>query len=72
MPYDVMERRIKELPTIAQEEIYHYVNYIYSIYTEEPKIVKDTSFIDDMVGILSHEEAEELLRHCHLNFKETV
>lgn len=33
---------------------------------------KDTSFIDDMCGILSHEEAEELRSHCHLHFKEIL
>ena len=35
-------------------------------------IAEDTSFIDDMCGILSHEEAEELRQSCHLKFKEVI
>lgn len=30
----------------------------------------DFSFVDNMVGILSHEEVENMRNHCHLNFRE--
>ncbi|MBR4630321.1 MAG: hypothetical protein IKO57_07770 [Treponema sp.] len=30
----------------------------------------DFSFVDNMVGILSHEEVDEMRKHCHLNFRE--
>ena len=30
----------------------------------------DFSFVDNMVGILSHEEVEDMRNQCHLNFRE--
>ena len=30
----------------------------------------DFSFVDNMVGILSHEEIEDIKANCHLNFRE--
>ncbi|MBR6061190.1 MAG: hypothetical protein IKP67_03875 [Spirochaetales bacterium] len=31
---------------------------------------QDTEFIDNMIGILSHGEVEEMRENCHLKFKE--
>ena len=31
----------------------------------------DFSFVDNMFGILSDEEADEMRKHCHLNFRES-
>lgn len=72
MPFEVLERKIESLPQNARVEIYHYVDYICSIYMKDKKSKKDTSFIDDMFGMMSHDEAEEMREHCHLHFKETV
>ncbi|MBQ6567832.1 MAG: hypothetical protein IJR93_04170 [Treponema sp.] len=37
---------------------------------KEAKEDIDFSFVDNMVGLLSHEEVEEMKEHCHLNFRE--
>ncbi len=37
MPYAVLEKQIRELPEAAQLEVAHYVNYLYSLYTEKSK-----------------------------------
>ena len=37
---------------------------------KETKEDIDFSFVDNMVGLLSHEEVEEMKEHCHLNFRE--
>lgn len=37
MPYEVLEKQIKALPETAQQEVAHYVGYLFSIYNEKPK-----------------------------------
>jgi len=72
MPYDVLERKIKALPATAFDEVSHYVDYIYSIYVADKKSEQEKKLeaLDGIFGILSDEEAEEMKKHCHLNFRE--
>ncbi len=37
MPYEVLEKQIRALPEAAQQEVAHYVAYLFSIYMEKPK-----------------------------------
>ena len=70
MPYEIAAEKIRVLPEKAVEEVMHYIDYITMIYVNKPKAEKDTSFIDNMQGILSHEDVEEIRRTSHLKFKE--
>ena len=72
MPYDVLEKKIKALPSTAFDEVSHYVDYIYSIYVGDKKNEQERKLeaLDGIFGILSDEEAAEIRNHCHLNFRE--
>ncbi len=35
MPYEVLERQIRALPETAQQEVAHYVGYLFSIYNKK-------------------------------------
>lgn len=71
MSYEMIAERLREVPDSALVEIWHYIEFIcskYAVPTDPCK--KDTSFIDAMGGLLSHDEAEELRQNRHLKFQE--
>ena len=71
MSYEMIAERLRDVPETALVEIWHYIEFIcskYSVPTDSCK--KDTSFIDAMGGLLSHDEAEELKQNRHLKFQE--
>ena len=72
MPYEVLERKIKSLPESYIPAILGFIELLKQ-HDEAERInsqPKDTSFIDNMVGIFSHDEIEEMRQSCHLKFKE--
>ena len=70
MPYEIVAEKVKALPARAVEEVMHYVDCITTVYVSSPKEKKDTSFIDDMQGILSHEDVGAIRSTCHMRFNE--
>ena len=72
MPYEVLETKIKSLPESYIPAILGFIELLrqHDEMEKRENQIKDTSFIDNMVGILSHEEVEEMRHNCHLKFKE--
>ncbi len=70
MSYDVLEKQIRALPEEALEEVSAYLDRIGSIY--QAKQTVDFSFVDNIFGTLSDEEANELRSCCGLKFRENA
>lgn len=70
MSYDVLEKQIRALPEEALEEVSAYLDKIGSIY--QAKQAVDFSFVDNIFGTLSDEEADELRSCCGLKFRENA
>lgn len=70
MSYDVLEKQIRALPEEALEEVSAYLDKIGSIY--QAKQAVDFSFVDNIFGTLSNEEADELRSCCGLKFRENA
>ena len=66
MSYDVLEKQIRALPEEALEEVSAYLDKIKSIYQTNQTV--DFSFVDNIFGTLSDEEADELRSCCGLKF----
>ena len=67
MAYEVLEKQIRALPEAALEEVSVYLEKIDSIYKRKKPV--DFSFVDNIFGTLSDEEADEMRSCCGLNFK---
>ena len=70
MSYDVLEKQIRALPEEALEEVSAYLDKIKSIYQTNQTV--DFSFVDNIFGTLSDEEADELRSCCGLKFRENA
>lgn len=70
MPYELIAEKVRALPARAVEEVMHYIDYIATLYAGNPKEEKDTSFIDAMQGILSHEDVESIRETSRLRFRD--
>ena len=70
MSYDVLEKQIRALPEEALEEVSAYLDKIRSIYQTNQTV--DFSFVDNIFGTLSDEEADELRSCCGLKFRENA
>lgn len=68
MPYETVEKQIKELPEEALEEVSVYIEKISGIYKLKKSV--DFSFVDNIFGSLSDKEAEYLSANCGLKFRE--
>lgn len=68
MSYETVEKQIKELPEEALEEVSVYIEKISGIYKLKKSV--DFSFVDNIFGSLSDEEAEYLRATCGLKFRE--
>lgn len=66
MSYDVLEKQIRFLPKEALLEFSVYLDKIGSIYQAKQDF--DFSFVDNIFGTLSDEEADELRSCCGLKF----
>ncbi len=66
MSYEVLEKQIRGLPEEALEEVSAYLEKIGNIY--QSKQIVDFSFVDNIFGTLSDEEADELRSCCRLKF----
>ena len=69
MSYEVLERRIKNLPESALEDVSDYIEKMDSIYRSKKKF--DFSFVDKIFGTISDSEAEKLRSCCGLKFRES-
>ncbi len=70
MSYEVLERQIRSLPEDALEEVSAYLDKICAIY--EARKGMDFSFVDNVFGILSDEQADTLRSCCGLGFRDNV
>ena len=67
MPYAVVQA-YESLTATEQNEVMDFIAFLVS--KREKNVVKDTSFIDDMQGIFSHEECEDARASLGMKFKE--
>ena len=74
MPYKILENAYAALDETEQKEVVDFVLYLISRKQKKHETNKDVdfSFVENMFGTLSDSEAEEMERHCHLHFKESV
>lgn len=74
MPYKILENAYAALDETEQKEVVDFVLYLISRKQKKQETNKDIdfSFVENMFGTLSDSEAEEMKRHCHLHFKESV
>lgn len=74
MPYAILENAYSTLTEIEQKEVVDFVMYLISKRQkkEETPQSPDFSFVDNMFGSLSDEEADELRKSTHLHFKENL
>ena len=74
MSYEQVAERIKTLPENYLTSIMGFIDLLQSHdeveQEKESEKSIDFSFVDDMFGIISDEEADEMRKHCHLKFKE--
>ena len=70
MSYEFLEEQIKALPEDALEEVSNYIDKVASIYQARKSV--DFSFVDNIFGVLSDSEADELRGCCGLNFRENA
>lgn len=74
MPYTILENAYATLTEVEQREVVDFVMYLISRkqkQTETPQS-PDFSFVDNMFGTLSNEEADEMRKCSNLHFKETI
>lgn len=67
MSYEVLERQIKALPETAQQEVVHYVGYLFSIYCKK----KTESTVKDQINAFLKENPNAFdefasVRNCGL------
>ena len=70
MSYEVLEKQIRALPEAALEEVSVYLEKIGSIYQKKKPV--DFSFVDNIFGTLSDEEADKMRSCCGLKFRENA
>lgn len=70
MSYEVLERQIRSLPEEALEDVSAYLDKICTIYDARKGM--DFSFVDNVFGILSDEEADALRSCTRLRFRDKV
>ncbi len=74
MPYEILENAYAALDEMEQKEVVDFVMYLISRKQkkQEEKTEPDFSFVDNIFGTLSDEEADEMRKHSHLHFKESL
>ncbi len=77
MPYATLQKQIESLPPEYYAQVENFVQYI--IYRAKMESPRETSLelpnekqkaFDDIFGILSHEDADEMRSNLGLRFKE--
>ena len=66
--YEVLERKIRDLPESALDDVSVYIEKMDGIYRSGKKF--DFSFVDKIFGTISDSEAENLRSCCGLKFRE--
>ena len=66
--YEVLERKIRDLPESALDDVSAYIEKMDGIYRSGKKF--DFSFVDKIFGTISDSEAENLRSCCGLKFRE--
>ena len=74
MPYEMLQKKISALPAQYYLELVDYVEFLVQKaqkMTEQERLYNEKiAALDAITGILSDEEAAEMRKHCHLQFKE--
>ncbi len=69
MSYDAVVEQVRALPESALDDVSVYLDKMKRIYTDKEKHI-DFSFVDNIFGILSHEEADRMRECCGINLRD--
>jgi len=74
MPYAVLENAYSKLDEFEQKEAIDFILYLVSRKQKKQDEKKeiDFSFVDNLFGTISDEEADEMRENCHLHLKENL